>query len=267
MRARAALVAAVVALAVVLAAPAGAQATDPTPDGNGGWGQNGGTPGSSTPGAGGGGGGGGVPVDWILDFFPDGEGVGNEPGSQGCWGVSAVPQGQGGTYEQAVDELDQFGNNGNLWGPCAQETIDPAVVAGALWERTVRPPPPSPLAVAPGWALPGKRAFLEIGGEVPAVATYATPIGTARFVMTPRYVVSWGDGTSSETRTQGVPYPGGEGEVSHVYTDAGQVTIVVRAYWSATWTLAGDGGSLAELPTPTSADLPLPVEERQVVVR
>lgn len=241
-----------------LAAPAGAG------DGNGGFGVHG------AEGDGGGGdgdGGSGVPLDFELDFDEDGEGVGNEPGSTGCWAVVAVPAGQGGTYAEALAEQDYYGNNGALWGPCRAETIDPAIVALHYWRRVVQPPPPTPLTAAPGWALPGKRVYLEIGGANPAVATVGTPIGPATFTMTPRYVVSWGDGTSTGTTAQGRPYPGGPGEITHVFTTEGRRTITVQAYWHATWALAGDGGALAELPTPTTASLALPVEERQVVTR
>ncbi|HXH56329.1 hypothetical protein [Iamia sp.] len=91
-----------------------------------------------------------------------------------------------------------------------------------------------------------------------------TPIGPASFVMTPRYVVSWGDGASISTESQGVPWPGGPEEISHVYTDAGGVTVTVQAFWRTTWSLAGQGGDLPELAVPTEGSLDLPVEEHQV---
>jgi hypothetical protein len=66
-----------------------------------------------------------------------------------------------------------------------------------------------------------------------------------------------------ETDSQGVPWPGGPGEITHVYSDAGGVTVTVQAYWRATWTAGGAGGDLPELPDPTSASLDLPVEQYQ----
>ena len=81
--------------------------------------------------------------------------------------------------------------------------------------------------------------------------------------MTPRYVVSWGDGETTTTASQGGPYP--DGDVTHVYRDAGGTTITVDAYWRTTWTLAGQGGDLPELAVPTSGSLDLVVEERQAV--
>lgn len=230
------------------------------PGGGGGGGPGGGGPG------GGGGGGAGFPLDFEYYFDEEGEGVGSAPGSEvGCWGIRAVPEGQGTTWDEAVAEQSQQGENGVLWGNCRiEDTIDPAMIARALWERTVRPPAPTPLSVEPGKALTGLRAYLEIGGESPAHLSVGTPIGPAAFIMTPRYVVSWGDGASVESTSQGVPYPGGPGEVSHVYIDDGATTITVQAFWHTTWSLAGLGGDLPELPIPTEASLDLAIEERQV---
>ena len=61
-------------------------------------------------------------------------------------------------------------------------------------------------------------------------------------------------------------YPGGEGEITHVYTEVGSVTLTVDAYWSGTWSAGGQAGDLPELATPTTADLDLPVEQRQAVI-
>ncbi|CAN5726506.1 hypothetical protein BH24ACT3_BH24ACT3_08470 [soil metagenome] len=159
-----------------------------------------------------------------------------------------------------------------LWPRCppAAPAFDPAAAAAAYWERFVQPPPPSPLRVAPGEMLVGLEAFLEIGGDPSPTWSLANPIGPAVIITAePRYVVSWGDGTSTRTSSQGVPHPGGPGEITHTYQDAGTPTITVRAYWRATWALA-DGsnrGTLAELPLPTTASLDLPVREVQAVIR
>ncbi|WCO66424.1 hypothetical protein PO878_18150 [Iamia majanohamensis] len=208
-----------------------------------------------------------LPIDFEYYFDDAGEGVDAAPGyEEGCWGIRTVPEGEGTSYQEAVDQQAQQGENGVLWGNCRiEDTIDPAELAQILWERTVRPPPPTPLQVEPGRAVTGLRAYLEIGGEVPARQTIGTPIGPATFVMTPRYVVTWGDGATTETESQGVPWPGGPGEISHVYTDAGGVTVTVQAFWRTTWSLAGQGGDLPELPVPTEGSLDLPVEEYQVV--
>lgn len=207
------------------------------------------------------------PVDYEYFFDQEGTGVGAEPGYEddGCWGIRAVPAGQGGTYAEAVAQQSAQGENGVLWGNCeVEETIDPEFLATTYWYRAVEPPPPTPLQVRPGRALTGLPAYLEIGGEVPASASFDTPIGTLTFTMTPRYVVSWGDGATVQTESQGGPHP--TGDIVHTYTEDGGVTITVEAYWRATWSLAGAGGDLPELPEPTTGTLDLPIEEYQAVI-
>lgn len=208
-----------------------------------------------------------VPVDFELYFDEDGTGVGAEPGYEddGCWGIQAVPDGTGDTYADATTDQAAQGQNGVLWGSCeVEETIDPGFVAQMYWYRAVVPPPPSPLAVDPGKALTGLTAYLEIGGEVPYVESFGTPIGTLTFTLTPRYVVSWGDDDSMSTTSQGGPYP--DGDVTHIYTQDDDVTITVEAFWTASWTLAGASGELPEHPVSTEDSLDLPVEEYQAVI-
>jgi len=202
------------------------------------------------------------------------EEVGQEPGfdAAGCWGVTQVAADDpaGLTYAEAAAGADEWGGNGTGQGRCVDdpaEVFDIDAYVQAVWRTSVRPPPPSPLAVAPGKALTGLRSYLEIGGDVPYELAIPNPVGAdIVLVATPRYVVRWGDGATDETTSQGVPYPGGDGEITHVYTDKGGVTITVEAYWHGTWTAGDAGGTLPELPTPTEASLALPVEERQVVV-
>jgi hypothetical protein len=213
-----------------------------------------------------GGSGGGPPVDYEIFVDEDGTPVNPTPGNQGCWAIRAVPAGEGLSYEEALADQQLQGENGVLWGICeGQEAIDPAYLAQMYWEQQAAPPPPTPLTVNSGYGtITGLTAYLEIGGEVPATQSFGTPIGTLTFTMTPRYVVSWGDGSSTETTSQGGPHPGGD--VTHIYVDEGGVTVTVAAYWHATWTLAGAGGDLPELPVPTEAALDLPVEEYQAVI-
>lgn len=209
-----------------------------------------------------------VPVDFELVFVRDGEGEdeGDVP-YEGCWGIAAVPEGEGVSWAEAVEEQLYWGENGGSWGTCdVEETIDPAMLAAAYWYASAAPPPPTPLVVAPGEARTGLPAYLEIGGDVPFTQTLPTPIGALSFSMTPRYVVSWGDGSTTQTSSQGTPPGGGEGAITHTYVDDGDVTITVEAYWRTTWSLAGAGGDLPELPVPTTASLDLPVEQRQAVV-
>ena len=210
----------------------------------------------------------GPPPTYEVDLF---EGVQPEEGTfeneDACWGANVAQDGGGQTWAEVQATLTEY-NDPQAWGVCAaEETFDLAAYVLQSWLATVRPPAPSPLAVAPGKAVTGLRSYLEIGGEVPATATLANPIGPDVVItMTPRYVVSWGDGASTGTTSQGVAYPGGPGEITHVYTDKGGVTVTVEAYWHGSWAAGGAGGDLPELPTPTEANLDLPVEERQVVV-
>jgi hypothetical protein len=209
----------------------------------------------------------GPPVDYERYFDEDGTGVGAAEGYEddGCWGIRAVAAGEGVSYEEAVAAQNEQGQNDVLWGNClVEETIDPAFLAQSYWEQRAAPPPPTPLQVQPGWAATGLPAYLEIGGDIPAEQSFATPIGTLTFTMTPRYVVTWGDGASTETTSQGGPPTGGD--LTHTYVDEGQVTITVAAYWHATWSLAGAGGDLPELPVPTEGTLDLPVEQYQAVI-
>lgn len=209
-----------------------------------------------------------VPVDYEYYFNDEGTGVDAEPGYEdGCWGIRAVPAGDGVSWAEASAQQSAQGENGVLWGNCEiEDTIDPEELAGAYWYRAAAPPPPTPLEINNGHGtLVGLTTFLVVGGDVPAVASFDTPLGALTFTMTPRYVVDWGDGASTETESQGLPPQGGPGEIVHTYTDDGSVTVTVDAYWRATWSLAGQTGQFGERTVPTSASADLPVEQRQAV--
>lgn len=207
-------------------------------------------------------------IEWYYyrTFVEGGEGLDEgEVGRTGCWAIGATTDPEaGGTLDEAQAAVREFTENGELWGACSADVVlDPDDVAAMYWEGASSPPPPTPLHVAPGRALTGLPAYLEIGGDNPYTETHDTPLGVLTFSMTPRYVVSWGDGATVETESQGGPYP--DGDLVHTYTDAEAITITVDAYWRTGWTLAGESGSLPERPVPTSADLDLDVEQRQVV--
>jgi len=200
------------------------------------------------------------------------EEVGQEAGFDvaGCWGVVETDSPDGLSYAEAAAGADEWGGNGSGQGRCVDdpvEVFDLDAYVRLVWETMVVPPPPTPLRVAPGKAITGLRSYLEIGGDVPWTVVVPNPIG-ADITLTAesRYEVAWGDGATAETTSQGVPWPGGAGEISHVYTDAGGLTVTVDAYWHASWRGGDRGGDLAELPTPTVASLDLAIEERQPVV-
>lgn len=209
---------------------------------------------------------------WELDFvdkpgtLPTGE-------ANGCWGVTTVggprstPPPAGQSYQVATAEAATWANNGTLWGACpVEESFDIVAYVNQYWSAVVKPPPPSPLRIQPGRMLVAFTAYLEIGGDPNPSWSLANPIGpTITIRATPRYVITWGDGTSFETTSQGVPYPGGAGEITHAYRDEGSKTVTVRAYWRGEWSAGGDGGQLPELPVPTSSSLTLPVEAAEGV--
>jgi hypothetical protein len=58
--------------------------------------------------------------------------------------------------------------------------------------------------------------------------------------------VDWGDGTAVTSPTPGVPYPGGPGELTHVYESAGTLTVTVTAVWTASWEGGGQSGDLGQ---------------------
>ncbi|MGI8939167.1 MAG: hypothetical protein ACR2JF_13330 [Iamia sp.] len=224
--------------------------------------------GSEPPAGSTGSGGGEPPPGYVVDTFEGLEPEGNPEVRDRCWGIRIGEEGEGflrETYAEAQAELAALGDPDYLGQCAATETFDLVDYVNQSWRSVVRPPPPSPLRVAPGKAVTGLRTYLEIGGEAAPTTTLDNPIGPDVVItMAPRYVVTWGDGTSVETDSQGVPWPGGSGEITHVYTDAADLTLEVRAYWTGTWSAGGAGGTLPELPAPTQAALDLPVEEYQV---
>ena len=132
--------------------------------------------------------------------------------------------------------------------PCQPDpgspATDPAVIAALYWEE-VPLPTPRP-RIAPGWAITGKRAFLETNGQLRDVYTNETPVGRLEIVATGAYYVDWGDGESSGPhRREGQPWPGGD--IVHEYQFVGTYDVVVTERWTATWSLGGKSGVLREL--------------------
>ncbi len=123
----------------------------------------------------------------------------------------------------------------------APATLSPAAAAQQVWRDQVKLPPPEPY-IAPGKAITGLRAFLEIGGPRTRTQTFnvfgydLTITATAS-----SYDVDWGDGSSSRNLTSsGGPWP--NGDVRHVFTTQGAYTVRVLERWTGTWSLAGGGG-------------------------
>ena len=134
---------------------------------------------------------------------------------------------------------------------------DPEDMLQVVWLSEVcPPPPPTPIHMAPeNSALTGMPGYLEIGGDNPAIVTCLGEEITA----TARYVIRWGDGTTTETTSQGGAYP--DGDVRHTYADTGERVIVVEAYWRGEW----NGIDLGEVTNPTTDTLPVAVTQMQAV--
>ena len=120
-------------------------------------------------------------------------------------------------------------------------TLSPGAAAQMVWRDQMKLPPPQPY-IAPGKAITGLRAFLEIRG--PRTATQSFNVfGYALTInaTATSYDVDWGDGSWSRGLTSsGGPWP--HGDVRHVYTTQGTYTVRVLERWAGTWSVAGGGG-------------------------
>ncbi len=123
-------------------------------------------------------------------------------------------------------------------------------------------PKPEP-RIEPGYAITGKRAFLETGGVVHQPFTRDTPLGTLTLAATGRFTVDWGDGTVTGPHDfVGEPWP--DGRITHVYERTATVTVTVTEEWTATWQLAGQSGTLDALRT-EAVIAEFPIHEIQAV--
>jgi len=150
--------------------------------------------------------------------------------------------------------------------PCPGAATPPPPSASQIaqrWAQSAHLPPPT-LTVAPGHAVTGLTAYLQITAHSPWSTTFADPIRLDTITATCSYTgfdVDWGDGLSSSTASTGGPYP--DGDVTHVYENASpQVTLAVTEHWSCTWAdQIGDSGTLSGLSS--LGALPLEVREIQ----
>ena len=182
----------------------------------------------SEPPAGSTGTGNGPPATYDVDFF---EGLAPEEGTyedeSGCWGATLAEGDSGSTWGEVQQTLTEY-NDAQAYGVCAAEdTFDLVAYVNQAWQSVVQPPPPSPLAIDPhDRAVTGLAAFLTIGGDPNPTSTLPNPIGPDVVItMSPRYVVSWDDGSTTETTSQGGPYP--RGDLTHTYIETGSRTITV----------------------------------------
>jgi hypothetical protein len=149
--------------------------------------------------------------------------------------------------------------------PCPGAVLplaSPATWALAFWGEILLPHPAP--RIQPGFAITGKTAYLETGGSTTGTYTRDTPLGPLTLQTTGRFYVDWGDGTglAGPYEDAGAPWP--TGRLTHVYTDTGAVDVVVTERWTATWQLAGEGGTLSGLRTEGRLD-DFPVQQLQAV--
>jgi hypothetical protein len=139
----------------------------------------------------------------------------------------------------------------------------PAAYAARFWEEADLPKP-SP-HIAPGWAIVGKRMYLETNGSTSqAYHNPNTPFGTLTVLATGAYYVDWGDGEKSGPYSfEGKPWP--DGYITHDYIWSGTYDVVVTQRWSATWHFGENSGVLRDLQT-TGRIEGFPAREIQAVV-
>lgn len=192
------------------------------------------------------------------------------PDGSPCWTVrveqvSEDPPPPGKSYGEVLALVASFDRNGTLYDLCPQLVED---VAGAeAVERWVGTNLPLTTGnVPPGWMVPGLRAYLVLeAGSAPVLPVVDTPLGPMTIVVDePEFVVDWGDGSAPTVTTdRGVAWPGGPGEITHVYSWAGEVTVTVTTVWRARFDLGSASAALEERRQQTR--LLLPVREVQSV--
>lgn len=117
----------------------------------------------------------------------------------------------------------------------------PGAVALQVWRDEMPLPRPEP-TIAPGKAITGKEAFLEIGGAESATVPFSVfGYDLTLTALALGYDVDWGDGTwSRNVRSRGGPWP--HGDVRHTYTTEGTYRVRVIQHWTATWSMPAVGG-------------------------
>ena len=131
------------------------------------------------------------------------------------------------------------------------------------------PPPPSVIAeqtvinlplpepepqIDPGYAITGLRAYLETGSSTSHdFGSIDTVLGPLSVSATSTYTVDWGDGTTTGPHgSAGGPYP--DGDITHLYRRSATVTVTVTQNWTASWSLAGQSGTVSGLVTSGTID-------------
>lgn len=171
-----------------------------------------------------------------------------------------------GNINEAFDFILPTGVLNRIWANILANApgcpgVTPEQVAFAFL-REIVPPGPDPW-IAPGFALSGKRAFLETRAPLSVPQAHPTPMGTLEVTLkATSFEVDWGDGSGSDQgpfAAPGQPWP--DGTARHTYTDVNRYDVVVTQSWDAQWRLAGQAGVLRGL---TSIDRLEDFEVRQL---
>jgi hypothetical protein len=192
-----------------------------------------------------------------------------------CARFSSVPGDPGSREGQrAFENAMRLGGADTI---CPTSPVDPAgnvTPAGAaahVWHRVTLPD--HELWIAPGVAITGLPAYLEINGAPDHAVTFG-PDDALGYTVTieagSTYDIDWGDGTTlTGVTSQGGPYPNGDLRHSYqvVQTDN---TVSVTQRWTARWTATGNGQTVsgvidADDTLYTSAALPLEIRQIQAV--
>jgi hypothetical protein len=158
---------------------------------------------------------------------------------------------------------DRLTADGSTMEVCTAEpgapAIDPAMVQQMITSQLPLPAP----SIEPGRAITGLRSYLDVGAPTTFSDRIDGDVLPVRVEIsgTAQYRVDWGDGTVLTYPSSGGPYP--DGDITHVYTDAGDYTVTVTPLWRVRWQGAGfDLTFDAEL---VSSTVDLPVEEVRAV--
>jgi hypothetical protein len=142
------------------------------------------------------------------------------------------------TYAAVRERLDTWDQSGVAYEACPTP-IDTFAQALSVWVQLGVEG--VSVEVPPGFALAGMPVYVLLDGPEGLSADASVADLTIGISAWPTYTIDFGDGSEPvTTQSHGVAYPGGDGEISHIYTDAAPRTITVTTTWQATFTAPGE---------------------------
>lgn len=212
------------------------------------------TGGKGSGGGGGNAGGAGGTAQQVVNNQPIYDvGLGETGNGNPCWRIET---GGSQTLGEAREMLNSFDNNGTLHDACPPGQRGPTLAERVQAQFESWSPNAVSAEMAPGYALTGLKGFLVISDPTPGSITLVGQTVT----LSKEYRIRWGDGSSTTTTSKGVAYPGGEGEITHVYDNAGNVTVEIDLVVSGSW----NGQNLGSL-APVTSTMPLEIWQVQAV--